>query len=113
MFLQHYSLISKPFGCIPNDLIIAKLPVHGFENDSLKLIQNYLSNREARVKVNSAYNIWKDIFLVFRKVRYLNPCFPIYSYVKQKLQKHAYPSFSIKCLPVQAVLNRKWTQYYN
>ena len=53
---------SKAFGCIPHDLIIAKLAAYGFDNNSLKLIHNYLSNRKQRVKVNSAYSIWKDIF---------------------------------------------------
>ena len=35
---------------------------HGFDTNSLKLVHNYLSNRKKRVKVNSAYNMWKDIF---------------------------------------------------
>ena len=31
------------------------------------------------MKVNSAYSIWKDIFMVFPKVPYLDLCFSIYT----------------------------------
>ena len=54
--------LSKVFGCIPYDLIIARLEACGFHIDALKLIQDYLSNRKQRVKVNDAYSSWKDIF---------------------------------------------------
>ena len=54
--------LSKAFDCILHDLIIAKLADDGFDTNTLKLIHNYLSNRKQRVKVNSAYSIWKDIF---------------------------------------------------
>ena len=53
---------SKAFNCIPHDLIIAKLSAYGFDTNALKLIHNYLCNRNQRVKVNSAYRIWKDRF---------------------------------------------------
>ena len=46
--------LSKTLGCI------VKLAAHGFDTNALKLIHNYLSNRKQRVKVNSAYSIWKD-----------------------------------------------------
>ena len=48
--------------CIPHDLVIAKLAAYSLDTNALKLIYNYLSNRKQRVKVNSAYSIWKDIF---------------------------------------------------
>ena len=54
--------LSKVLESIPHDLIIANLAAYGFDVNALKLIHNYLSNREQRVKVNSAYTIWKDIF---------------------------------------------------
>ena len=53
--------LSKAFDCIPHDLIIAKLAAYGFDASALRLIHNYLSNRKKRVKINSVYNIWKDI----------------------------------------------------
>ena len=54
--------LSKAIDCIPHDLIIAKLAAYGFDTNALKLIHNYLSNRNQRVKVNSAYSVWKGIF---------------------------------------------------
>ena len=54
--------LSKAFGRIPHDLIIAKLAAYGFDTNALKLIHNYLSNRKQRVKINGASSILKDIF---------------------------------------------------
>ena len=54
--------LSKGFDCIPHDLIIAKLVAYDFDTNALKLIHNYLSSRKQRMKVNSAYITWKDIF---------------------------------------------------
>ena len=53
--------LSKAFDCIPHDLIIAKLEAYGFHINALKLMHDYSSNREQRVKVNDAYSSWKDI----------------------------------------------------
>ena len=33
------------------------------------------------MKVNSTYSIWKDIFMAFHKVPFLDLCFSIYTYV--------------------------------
>ena len=41
---------------------VSKLAAYGFDTNGLKLIHNYLSKRKQRVKINSAYSIWKDIF---------------------------------------------------
>ena len=54
--------LPKVLDCIPHDLIIANLAAYGFDVNAPNFIHNYLSNREQRVKVNSAYTIWKDIF---------------------------------------------------
>ena len=54
--------LSKAFDCIPHDLIIAKPSAYGFDTNALKLIHNYLSTRKQRVKIDTAYSIWKDIF---------------------------------------------------
>ena len=54
--------LSKTFDCLHHELLIAKLDAYGFDIKSVKLIQQYLSNRKQRVKVGNAYSSWKDIF---------------------------------------------------
>ena len=45
--------LSKVFDCLDHKLLIAKLKAYGFSLTVLKLVQNYLSNRKQRTKVNS------------------------------------------------------------
>ena len=45
--------LSKAYDCVNHDLIIAKLEAYGVDDNSLRLIQNYLSQRQQRVKVGS------------------------------------------------------------
>ena len=45
--------LSKVFDCLDDKLPIAKLNAYGFSLTVLKLVQNYLSNRKQRTKVNS------------------------------------------------------------
>ena len=51
--------LSKAFDCLHNELSIAKLDANGFDIKSVKLIQQYLSNKKQRVKVSNAYSSWK------------------------------------------------------
>ena len=44
-----------------HELLIAKLEAYGFDEKSLKLIYNYLSNRKQRVKINDSYRSWREI----------------------------------------------------
>ena len=53
--------LSKPYDCLPNDVIIAKFEAYGFDNISLKLLHSYFSNRKQRVKIGSAISTWIDI----------------------------------------------------
>ena len=50
--------LTKACDCISHDLLIAKI---GIENQSLKLIHNYLNGRIQKVKTNSKYSTWKEI----------------------------------------------------
>ena len=52
---------SKAFDSLNHELLIAKLNIYGFTLSVLKLIQNYLSNRKQRVRVNDSYSLWQDI----------------------------------------------------
>ena len=53
--------LSKAFDCLIHDLLIAKLDAYGTDNDSLRFIHDYLTNRKQRVKINSSYSSWRDI----------------------------------------------------
>ena len=53
--------LSKAFDCIRHDLLIAKLHAYGFSREALALINNYLTNRQQRVKVNGSFSSWKSV----------------------------------------------------
>ena len=53
--------LSKVFGCLAHEFLIAKLHAYSFDMESLNLIYDYLSSRKQRVKLGGAYNLWKEI----------------------------------------------------
>ena len=57
--------LSKAYDCVNHDLIIAKLEAHSLAliQNSLTFIQNYLSQRQQRVKVGSSISEWLEIIL--------------------------------------------------
>ena len=48
-------------GCLPQDLLIAKLEAYGLRNGSLNLLLDYLIFRKQRTKVGSASSKWSII----------------------------------------------------
>ena len=42
--------LSKAFGCLVHDFLIAKLEAYGFTHESLKLVNSYLTDRKHRTK---------------------------------------------------------------
>ena len=48
--------LSKVFDTLNHELLIAKLRAYGFNRDSLKLINYYLSNRWQRTKINKSFS---------------------------------------------------------
>ena len=53
--------LSKAFDCLDHELLTAKLNAYGFSLPALRLINDYLSNRKQRTKIENAYNTWLDI----------------------------------------------------
>ena len=48
--------LSKAYDCFNHDLIIAKLEAYGVGENNLRLIQNYISQRQQWLKVASFFN---------------------------------------------------------
>ena len=53
--------LSKAFDCILYDLLIAKLAMYGFDNQSLRIIECFLSNRRQRTKINNGFSRYSEI----------------------------------------------------
>ena len=48
--------LSKAFDTINHSLLLAKLDAYGFSRTSLKLMQNYLCNRQQRISINGTFS---------------------------------------------------------
>ena len=55
--------LSKAFDCIVHDYLIAKLEAYDFSYEALKVMQNYLTDRKHRNKVNDSFNDFIDLLL--------------------------------------------------
>ena len=55
--------LSKAYDCVNHYSIIPKLEAYGVGENSLRLIQNYLSQRQQRVKVGLSFSEWLEIIL--------------------------------------------------
>ena len=53
--------LPKAFDCLNHDLLIGKLNTYGFTLPALRLINNYLSNRKQRTRINNSYSTWMEI----------------------------------------------------
>ena len=65
--------LSKAYDCVNHDLIIAKPEAYGVGEDSLRLIQSYLSQRQQRVRVGSSFSEWLEIILGIPQGSILGP----------------------------------------
>ena len=55
--------LSKAFDCIVHDLLLAKLSAYGFDYNSLKLINSFLSGTKFRMKIGSSYSPYFDLLV--------------------------------------------------
>ena len=53
--------LSKAFDCLSHDFLLAKLIAYGFSLPALRLMQNYLSNRNQRTKIILEFSSWEEI----------------------------------------------------
>ena len=65
--------LSKAFDCLPHSLLIAKLKAYGFDNNSLNLVNDYLSHHFERTKMGNEYSSWKEIISGVPQVSILGP----------------------------------------
>ena len=65
--------LSKAYDCLHHGLLITKLDAYSFDIKSVKLIQQYLSNKKERVKVGNAYNSRKEIIYGISQGSILGP----------------------------------------
>ena len=55
--------LSKVFDCLPDEFVIAKPNTHEFSLEALKLMNNYLSQKNQRTKLNDSRSSWKTDLL--------------------------------------------------
>ena len=48
--------LSKAFGTINHDLLLAKLKAYGFSSNTLKLMHSYLNNKKQQVQINNKFS---------------------------------------------------------
>ena len=73
--------LSKAFDCILHDLLIAKLAAYGFDYQSLRITESFLSNRQQRTKINNAFSRYSEIIYGVPEGSVLGPLlFNIYIY---------------------------------
>ena len=65
--------LSKAFDCLHHELLTAKLNAYGFSLPALRLINDYLSNRKQRTKIENTYSAWLDIMFMVPQGSILGP----------------------------------------
>ena len=53
--------LSKALDTLNHELLIAQLSAYGFNNESLKLIQSYFTNRWQKTKINKSSIKWTEL----------------------------------------------------
>ena len=53
--------LSRVFDTLDHSLLLAKLSVYGFDNNSLNFVRSYLTNRIQRCKIENHFSNWREI----------------------------------------------------
>ena len=85
--------LSNAFDCMTHDLLIAKLHALNFDMNALNLIFDYLTEMKQRVKINSSFSSYLDIFQGVSQGAILGPLLfnlfsVIYYHLLRKLISH-------------------------
>ena len=67
--------LSKAFDCMPHDLLIAKFKAYGVQDQSIKIIKSYLTDREQRVRIGNVHSSWKTTIKGVPQGSVLGPIF--------------------------------------
>ena len=59
---QYVAAISKAFDCLPHNPLLLKLENYGVSENSLKLLQSYLTGRKQCIKIGSVCSSFLDIY---------------------------------------------------
>ena len=51
--------LSKAFGSIPHDLLIAKMHAYGFSLDAVTFFYSYLKRRKQNVRINNTHSVFQ------------------------------------------------------
>ena len=65
--------LSRAFGFIPHDLIIAELQAYGFDENALVLVYSYLKERKQSVRINNTYPSFQTVYQVCLRVQFWVP----------------------------------------
>ena len=53
--------MSKVFDCLPHSLLIAKLHAYGSDETSTEYLNDHLSHRKQRIKINKTFSNWTNV----------------------------------------------------
>ena len=67
--------LSKALDCILHDPLIAKLAAYGFDYQSLRIMEIFLSNRQQRIKINNVFSRYLEIIYGVPQGSILGPLF--------------------------------------
>ena len=55
--------LSKGFGCIGHELLIAELYAYGFDIEPLKFTDSYLTRKKQKLKIHSSFSKWSEVHI--------------------------------------------------